>query len=597
MGRAQVASIISLLGTILIVIGASLLLYPQKTLAQDDIPEYEGARECRSCHRTLASDFAEGAHSQTMVSTDEEEVPLLADFSVGEEVRTVQFPNSDEARPFTANDIAYTLGSGIHIQRYLYEMDEGVYMVFPAEWNIESNEWQAYDTGDEWLSESYNFNQNCSYCHVTGLDQETFEWEEESVQCEACHGPGSEHVILMDDLGFLLDERDREDLHESINIAIDPATCGQCHARGVSDSAHPFPSDYLPGEDLSESWTLVAEDAEGYWHATGQAAQPNMQYNEWLLSGHATSYETATESEFYELECLTCHSSGYRRAIRLLETSNEDPEVLPLPEVEAERLPFGVTCSTCHNPHDDSDEDENFDTVEATYMQCTACHQSAGEIAGLHYPVMEVYEGLPLVDEVEAVAGVHFSAEDGPTCTTCHMPTVPVGDGTRNSHVLDPISPGMAVDVEAVQDSCTSCHEFVEGQSMQELIDAVQASTHARYDVALAAVTDDTPEWVSTSLMIVANEGSWGVHNVNYSSALLSAAETELGLREDGTAPLVLPQIEVEETAEIDVSDQTDNELQTLIFGLTMSSLILVSIALGIIIIAGVAFFRGRDAS
>lgn len=595
MGRAQLASISLIPGIGLLLIGFVLIFSPANTLAQSPEAEYEGARECRSCHGVMGREFAETAHSQTMVATNNEETPLLADFNIGEDTRTVQFPGSDTLRPFTADDVAYSLGTGVHVQRYLYEMEEGVYMLFPAEWNTVTDEWQAYDTGEEWLSESYNFNQNCSYCHVTGFEEETLEWNDEGVQCEACHGPGSEHITLIDELEFVENVEEREQLHESISIAIDPATCGQCHSQGTAlDSAHPFPAGYTSGEDLSESWTLLSDDAEAAWHATGQAAFSNMQYNEWLISGHATSYESATESEYYKLECLSCHSSGYRRAVRLLEIGDEDPEALPIPEVEADRLPFGVTCSTCHNPHDDSAKAEDFDSLAAVYTQCTDCHQSAGEIAGLHHPVKEIFEGLPLIEEVEAVEGVHFSAEDGPTCTTCHMPIVPVGDGTRNSHVLTPISPSLAMNVEAVQDSCTTCHEPADGQSMQELIDSVQSNIQLRYETALETVDDDTPEWITNSLRVVENEGSWGIHNLNYSSALLSAVETELGLRETDTAPLILPQIEPQDSDAINEAE--NGKLKTVIFGLTMPALILISAMIGIIVFASVTFFRGGDA-
>jgi hypothetical protein len=641
MGKARLASISSLFGILLIAIGIALVFFPHATIsAQDDEGEeveeeqaeedveaaeereYVGARECRSCHGGLGRDFQLSAHSLTLQDAEDEDVTLLADFSAGEDIRTVQFPDG-ESRPFTANDVAFALGSGRHIQRYLYAVEDNVYMVFPAEWNTVTGAWQTYDAGDAWLTPAYDFNQNCVYCHVTALNQEEFEWEEDGVQCEACHGPGSEHVDLMDELEFILNEEDREELHASINIAVDPQTCGQCHARGISDTAHPYPNGYLPGEDLSAAFTLVAEDAEGHWYPTGQAAMPNMQYNEWLKSGHASSYETATSSEGYELECLTCHSSGYRRALRILETSEEEPEALPIPAVEAERLPFGVTCSTCHNPHDenlpdsgeddDSDDesedegdeedeadngsDEGFDHRTASYEECTACHQAAGEIAGLHYPVKEVYEGLPLIEEVEPVVGAHFSAAEGPICTTCHMPVAQVEmGGTRNSHVLDTVSPAMAVDIEGVQDSCTTCHETVAGQSMQGLIDAVQAKTTERHEAALATVSDDTPQWVADSLLIVANEGSWGIHNTAYTEALLNAAETELGLRESGTAPLVLPQIPTQ-TAPTEIPEEAvSTSPEPVIGNLTLPSLILLGIALGIIAFAGFAFFRGGNA-
>src|SRR5690606_40705109 len=59
---------------------------------------------------------------------------------------------------------------------------------------------------------------------------------------------------------------------------------------------------------------------------------------------------------------------------------------------------------------------------------------------------------------IEGMPSAHFSAENGPTCATCHMPEVPVEHATRISHALWPILPAHASGVAGIEDSCTACH-------------------------------------------------------------------------------------------------------------------------------------------
>src|SRR5262245_1593420 len=77
--------------------------------------EYVGASECGDCHRPLTRAHNETPHGLTLQDVSRDEDLILGDFSQGEDVRMVQFPDDDEPRPFEADDIAYAVGSGRNV--------------------------------------------------------------------------------------------------------------------------------------------------------------------------------------------------------------------------------------------------------------------------------------------------------------------------------------------------------------------------------------------------------------------------------------------------------------------------------------------------
>jgi hypothetical protein len=600
MRSATIVTTISLLGALLLLFGIVLLIEPNRVEAQEEAKEYYGVSECRSCHGSLGRSHRKTPHGLTFMEISEDEADqalIVADFSSGDELRTVQFPDESTPRPFTTQDIAYTLGSGRYLQAYVDKAGDGSYRVLPAQWNVIENAWQALPLADAWPDAAYDFVDNCAYCHVTGLDLEAAKWQDDGVQCEACHGPGSVHVELMDEIDFETPE-EREALNASINIAVDSQVCGQCHSRGTApDGSHPYPLGYLPGADLESTFSLVSPDNTDFWYASDHASMPTMQYNEWLQSGHAQAYNDAASSEYFALECLICHGESYRRAVNLRQNSDQDPDILPIPDVEAERLPVGVTCASCHYPHLEQPEEGEppLDTARINYELCTSCHHSSSNVSVRHHPVQEIFEGQPVIAEIEAVAGIHFTEAEGPQCNTCHVPQVPVENATRFSHSLKPILPEFAID-SPLQDSCTQCHDNVDSQSMQKLVDSVQENIRTRYETARAALNDAVPGWAKQTLDVIDGDGSWGIHNFAYTNQMLIAVEQELGLVPE-TAPLALPQVPTyEATFEQQVTEfLTPGEV---IFGLTWPSLLLMTLVFGIIGFAAWAFFlKGEDES
>ncbi|MBZ0285537.1 MAG: ammonia-forming cytochrome c nitrite reductase subunit c552 [Anaerolineae bacterium] len=515
----------------LLTMGFSLLwLQQMPVVAQDSVDlsdaDYMGAGECSSCHRELSRTHDDSLHVLTLQDTSRDKDAILGDFNQGEETRQVLFPDSDAPRAFSQDDIAYVVGSGRYVQRYLYEVDRDDYRVLPAEWDVTAGAWRPLNLAEAWEDPAYDWETSCAYCHTTGLNVERGRWEDDGVQCEACHGPGSIHEELASDAGRRPDEEELLAIRAAINPAIDPQVCGQCHSRGQNADGLPFPAGYIPGTNLADVFSLVTLDQTDHWWVTGHARQMNMQYNEWIDSGHATSLSDLRLDDEADDSCLTCHSSDYSYNMQLaaaIEAGDREgsvPQALTLDTAQ-----FGITCAGCHNPHTESGLDALM--VEETYPLCTSCH-SDNNTDTVHHPVQEMFEGRDFIEGVSGFTGVHFATENGPTCATCHLPQVPVEAGAeRTSHTFQPV---LAFDVEGLGDSCSSCHEESSPQAMGQLIAAIQTDTQARIETARALINESTPIWVVRALDFVEGDGSLGIHNYSYSDALLDAIYEELGL-------------------------------------------------------------------
>ncbi|MEO8392754.1 MAG: cytochrome c3 family protein, partial [Chloroflexota bacterium] len=505
--------------------------------AQADQPDYVGAKECASCHRSLARDHADSNHALALQEVSRKQTEILADFTQGEAVRQVQFPGEDALRTFTADDVDFVVGAGQHVQRYLYKVAKDDYMVLPAEWNVTAGAWQPLTLGsDPWPSPAYDWEQNCAACHTTNFDVERGRWQDIGVQCEACHGPASSHVDLAKDAGRNPSDEELTAIQGAIYRSADPQVCAQCHSQGQSPDGHPYPVGYRPGANLSDYFQLVPDDSGDHWWIAGHASQQNMQSNEWLMSRHATSLTDMQTSDQAADACLTCHSQDARQAAALVaQVKAGDRDGLPPDALTVTNAQWGVTCTTCHYEHTDSKEP--FNLVQPANDLCTSCHTNPADSATVHHPVREMFEGVSLVPGIDGFPGNHFKADDGPRCVTCHMQALPVADGTtRASHGFTPILPG---DSEQVPSACAGCHDTLTTTDLELLVTNTQASVKARLETdqaqfaSLPQPADGSAELAryqqaSAALDFVRNDGSFGVHNYTYTDTLLTAAEQEL---------------------------------------------------------------------
>ncbi|MBZ0297105.1 MAG: ammonia-forming cytochrome c nitrite reductase subunit c552 [Anaerolineae bacterium] len=535
-------ALLGITGTALILVGLTFMLSTAEVHAQPpDDAEYIGDSDCASCHISLGRSHGDSRHSRTMVKVEREPEAVVADFNQGEEVRQVQFPGEDAPRAFTLEDIAYTIGTGRHLQGYLYELESGGYAVLPAEWNADDGVWQPYGQVENWPDESYDWTQNCAGCHTTGLNPERGKWEDAGVQCESCHGPGSAHADAADDAGPEPSDSEMEEIRGAIVLSPDPQICGQCHNQGTSpESGLPYPADYVPGGTLVADgvYQLVAPDDEAHWRASGHASSPNMQYNEWLVSGHANALNTMKMSDYADASCLECHSAdaAFTQYLIDMTEAGDRPGDIPDPAT-LDSAQFGVTCVTCHTMHGETSED--YQLVAEPYTLCTTCHSDNNNMEEIHHPVQEMFEGLPIVDEVEGQPSNHFL--QGAECTTCHMPLTQDNGSTwySGSHTMSPALPGAVTGDQP--DSCTSCHTDLSQEYMQQFVVETQDGIDQRLSDLHVNISSNTDveDWVKTIFNVVAGDGSHGIHNYAYTTSLLDAAELELGITQASVPPTI----------------------------------------------------------
>ena len=351
--------------------------------------------------------------------------------------------------------IKYTFGFD-PLQQYLIDFPGGRLQALSLAWDtrpkeqggqrwfhLYPNEKIAHDDELHWTRPSQNWNSMCAECHSTQLKKNydpvsrTFSttWSEIDVSCEACHGPGSEHMSwakrepgwekldASKGMTLLLDER--RGIHWKINPETGNAArsklrssdkeiemCARCHSR-----RSPISSDYVHGEPLLDHYLPRLLD-EGMYYADGQ------------IDDEVYVYGSFIQSKMYHT---------------------------------------GVTCSDCHEPH-------SLELRAPGNGVCLQCHQPAKYDQASHH--------------------FHKPGSQGTSCAECHMPpkTYMVVD-PRHDHSMRLPRPDLSVKL-GVPNACTNCHV---GQSAEWAANQVKnwyggdPKRHQQYVGALAVARNGGP--------------------------------------------------------------------------------------------------------
>ena len=334
---------------------------------------YVGTAQCSGCHEAEHTAWLDSHHRHAMRAPYPESV--LGDFDDavfdapdGE----LRFSREDESYLVTAPGpdgapqtypVAYTFGIE-PLQQYLLPTSDGKLQALNIAWDSRPREaggqrWmhlypdEPIDHQDvlHWTAPSHNWNHMCADCHSTGIrknyDPETrrfaTRYDEITVGCEACHGPGSAHVAAMAQPAGTTGT-------QLISISAQQPqlnACAGCHSRrtqiaeGFTPAGH-----YL-------DYYLPALLTETLYHSDGQILDEVFEYGSFLQSRmHAEG-----------VSCSDCH----------------DPHSARL------KLPGNATCTQCHNPAGrpgfptllQADYDtpaHHFHAKETEAGRCVSCH-------------------------------------------------------------------------------------------------------------------------------------------------------------------------------------------------------------------------------
>ncbi len=365
---------------------------------------------------------------------------------------TVEFGTTDEEDPITPTAIAYTFGV-TPLQQYLVRTHSGRLQALRWSWDARSaiqggQRWfklyaeETIPPGDilHWQGPAQNWNSMCADCHSTAVTKnylaatQSFDtqFEELSVGCEACHGPGANHA------------RDPQVPLPATRTLLDPAkqpdACAQCHSRR-SQLAEGF----APGKPLLDYY-LPALLTEPLYFADGQIRDEVYVYGSFtsskmhqqgVMCGDCHEPHSAKLRLPGDALCTQCHSpAGNARFPSLTKANYISPEHHFHPQ-DAD-----LRCTTCHMPtrtymeiddrHDHSFRRPMPRLSEAVESQdvCTDCHAERSA-AWAHAAIRSHSTSLPR-------APIHFAR------ALRADPATPAGERSLSELAVDPAQPPIA---------------------------------------------------------------------------------------------------------------------------------------------------------
>lgn len=248
--------------------------------------EYAGSDACFKCHPAEYNDFKVSGHPYKL-----------------QKAETAKFWPLPLPRGYSWDDISYVIGGATKKARY---MDKKGYIITAAkdgselktQYNIQTGEWAFYEKGKK---KPYD----CGKCHTTGYSKEGHQnglegiigtWVFPGIQCEACHGPASEHAKTGD--------------KTKVKVNKSSALCGQCHIRGEKEK--------IP--------------------AAGGYIQHHEQYNELLASPHKS------------LDCVVCHNPHKKSEFSIKKDCSACHEKQTNAFKGSVHESVGISCVKCHMP-------------------------------------------------------------------------------------------------------------------------------------------------------------------------------------------------------------------------------------------------------
>jgi formate-dependent nitrite reductase cytochrome c552 subunit len=190
------------------------------------------------------------------------------------------------------NDVHWVMGGWYKEESYIRTNRPGdpyAYTVTQFQWDPIKATYVSNQSLRDWTVK-------CAGCHTTGYNPATRTWNELNIGCEACHGPGSDHV-------------DSEGDRNLITIDTSTEGCGYCHIRaenvamgGFTNKQFNFPIGYVLGQPSTLQFIPEPLSAAASFYPDGTANRHRQQYLEMNHPARAPSAHYVQG-----VSCTSCH--------------------------------------------------------------------------------------------------------------------------------------------------------------------------------------------------------------------------------------------------------------------------------------------------
>jgi tetratricopeptide (TPR) repeat protein len=322
-----------------------------------------GDKKCQECHASEFKNWQGSHHDKAMQEVSDS--TILGDFNdvkfISQGVTSHFFIKDNdfyvntEGRDGKNHDYKIEYVFGIKpLQQYIVKFPDGHYQCLRTAWDTEKKKWfDLYPDfkvlHSEWLHWSrggLNWNTMCSDCHSTNVrrnyDEESHSYDTKyaiiNVSCEACHGPGKDHVDQVNKLGKSY--KVSNDLKMTVGTDSKELVdqCARCHIRR---------------EHITSSYNFEGTMLDHYFP---QLIQQNMYHPDGQILDEVYVYGSFVQSKMYHngVTCTDCHNP---HSLELKFTGNN-------------------LCTQCHLPETYDAPSHHFHENGTESGQCINCHMT-----------------------------------------------------------------------------------------------------------------------------------------------------------------------------------------------------------------------------